>query len=159
MSFYFAPYRLAEIAMDIESSGVQYYSELAKRTTDEKAKKVFSFLSDQEILHRESFAKIKKQSKETEQECEYAIDLLAQMEAIAADIKGSIERYLSQNSRGFNLSEAFDVGIQTETKSIQAYTLMKDQLIDMFAMTLVHILGQEEAHLATLVDLKANNSV
>jgi rubrerythrin len=159
MFYSFAPYQLAEIAMDIEESGIVFYSELAKRTTDENIKKVFTFLSEQEIQHKRSFEIIKNESRKTEDEGEYTIDLLSQMKTIARDIKTSGEKYLTQNPEIFQLSQAFDVGIQTETKSIEAYSLMKKQLIDVFASTLQNIILQEEQHFKTLTELKAENSI
>jgi rubrerythrin len=159
MFFSFAPYQLSEIAMEIEESGAMYYSELAKRSVDENVKKVFMFLSEQEVLHKRSFEAITEQSKKMEDEGEYTIDLLSQMKTIAADIKRSIETYLSNNPETIQIIQAFDVGIQTENKSIEAYTLMKKQLIDIFAPILENILFQEKQHLSTLTELKAKNSI
>jgi rubrerythrin len=157
MSFTFAPYHLAEIAMDIEDAGSMYYSELSKRTTDENVKRIFTFLSEQEVQHKRTFEIIMNESKKTEDEGEYVIDLLSQMGTIAADIKSTIQTYLSDNQEQLRLPEAFDIGIQTERKSIEAYTLMKKQLIDAFASMLDSILVQEENHLLTLTGLKEKN--
>jgi rubrerythrin len=159
MSFTFAPYHLAEIAMDIEDTGSAYYLELSKRTTDENVKNVFIFLSEQEIQHKRAFEVIMTESKKTEDEGEYIIDLLSQMGTIAADIKSTIQKYLSENPERLRLPEAFDIGIQTERKSIEAYGLMKKQLIDAFASMLDSILVQEENHLTTLVGLKEKTLV
>lgn len=43
MGFYFSPYRIAEMAMQVEEAGVGFYKYLANRSKDETTKEVFLF--------------------------------------------------------------------------------------------------------------------
>jgi erythrin-vacuolar iron transport family protein len=153
--YFFAPYQLAEIAMKIEDDGAVFYTFLSDKTNDVNAKKVFDFLAQQEILHKGVFETIMTESQKVDSEEGYDIDLYSHMKLIADDIKKSALSIESLSSDTFDLVQSIDIGIKAEQKSIEAYELIKKQLIDKFSQILDTIISEEQNHYHMLTNLKS----
>jgi rubrerythrin len=153
--YFFAPYQLAEIAMNIEDIGAIFYTNLSEKTNDNNAKKVFEFLAQQEILHKGVFEIIMMESHQTDSEEGYSVDLYTQMKMIADEIKKSSLDIKSLVDEKLDLIKSIDIGISTEQQSIEAYQLIKKQLIDKFKQILDTIINEEQNHLNMLIGLKS----
>ena len=154
MTFYFAPYEIAQLAMQIEEEGQIFYIKIANVTQNESAKKMFKFLSDQELIHKQTFQNFAAESEHTEKTEEYSVDVRSQMAVLLDFIKRKSFSFDSVTSDTKDIIQAVDVGIQIEIQSISVYQLAKQTFIDKFTPLIDRIIMEEESHLGLLRDYK-----
>jgi rubrerythrin len=152
--FYFSPFEIATLSMQIEEAGLEYYSKLANLMKDEGAKKVLEFLSDQEAKHKKIFEDIAKSTENKYPQAEYVIDVRLQIDALLDLIKRKSFDIDSVTSDSFDYLQAIEVGIQTEIQSISVYQLAKKTFIDAYTPVLDEVILEEEKHLDMLQTLK-----
>ncbi len=61
MAYDFNADDIFEMAEQIESNGVKFYQETAKRTDNEALKKLLNHLADMEVLHQNTFKSLRKE--------------------------------------------------------------------------------------------------
>lgn len=158
MAFYFSPYEIAVLAIQIEEAGMIFYTKVANLMKDEDTKKTLVFLAEQESKHKEVFGKLARDTENKYPEAEYIIDVRAQITSIIDMIKRKSFELDGVSSDSLNLSQALDAGIQTEIQSISVYQLARKTMTDAFAVVLDPIIMEEENHLKLLSDLKKNQT-
>jgi rubrerythrin len=154
MAYYFSPYEIAALAMQIEEAGLIFYTKLSNLTRDENARKMFSYLSDQESKHKQIFEDMAKDSEKRYPEAEYVIDIRSQVETLLAFIKEKSFNLTSVTTETVNLKESVEIGIQAEIQSVSVYQLTKNTLVAIFVPVIDQIIAEEESHLAILSKYK-----
>jgi rubrerythrin len=140
--------------MQVEEAGIGFYKKAAELATDEKVKKIFLFLSNAEIDHKNTFKTIMEAEQGNDSTDEYAID-------IASDIRHLIERsekavfdLKSAEVSSLTVAKCLNVGIHVESGLIAAYSELHGTLIGKFHGVLEKIVSQEKIHLEILQNVK-----
>lgn len=140
---------IARIAMTIEEKGSNFYTALAGKTEDERAKQVFLKLAEEEKEHRRVFEKILST---------YEGDEVLEQEAsgyLTAVLKGSVfpgsstlKRFVEEIS---TVKDALAIGIQAEKDAILLYhELMVRTKSEKARKMLYDLLEEEKMHLIEL---------
>ena len=144
--FYFSPYQIAVMAMNIEEAGATFYEILANSVDDRALSKMFADLSREELEHKEKFGSIALVLRQEDLN-EYAVDVAGLIQANLDDLKSA-----AFNIRNCpqNIQEALKIAIRTETESIRIYSEMYNVYIDKFHPVLAAIIQEEKKHLKKL---------
>lgn len=140
---------IARAAMSIEDKGSHFYSALAARTDDERAKQVFLKLAEEEKEHRRVFEKMLSLYEGDEVLDEGVAGYLN------AVLKGSVfpgpatlQRFLEEIK---SVKDALSIGIQAEKDAILLYNeLMTRTSSEKARKMLGHLLEEEKMHLIDL---------
>ena len=81
----FAGSEIAEIAVEIERNGKDFYTTLAGQSKDERAKGIFGYLADEEAKHIAAFREILDSVKSYEPKEAYPVEYFAYMRALAEE--------------------------------------------------------------------------
>jgi rubrerythrin len=154
MAYLFSPYEIAVFAIKIEESGLVFYTKIANLTKDESVKHIFQLLSDQEAKHKKIFEDLAKDTEGKYPQIEYQNDINLEVESILNLITRKSFDYDKITSDAFNLSQAIEVGIQTEIQSISIYQLAKNTFNKTFAPVFDQIIAEEQKHLDLLEKLR-----
>ena len=151
MAFYAQSADIARLAMEIEDAGWVYYRKLAEASADREVKKIFTYLSDQEVQHKIIFEKISKEVT-SQQQNEYVIDVVSQLETGISDLTTFVFPEKIDPSSDINIPVAIKIAIHAEDESIGAYSEMKKVFIARFSDVLTRIIQEEEHHRRILLD-------
>jgi rubrerythrin len=154
MTEVFGAYQIAEMAVEVEEAGAQFYSGLAALAEDEKLKDFFLELSRQEIDHREIFGDIAKKARESKNPVVYSMDFYNYVRGMITDLKASAFDEQTEVLGSKDMVKAVERAIGVEAKSIQAYTKIYDTLDKRIVEVLPKIISEEKQHLKDLTDLK-----
>ncbi|MCF7908470.1 MAG: hypothetical protein K9L86_06340 [Candidatus Omnitrophica bacterium] len=151
----YSPGEILKIAVEVEKNGKDLYEALASESQDEKTEQLWSYLKEQEEIHRELFQKMLDNQKD------YLIfefspgEHQAYLGAIASEYiftQGLIKKFISQ--RFENSNQAIDFGISVEKISILTYTALREYIKKDKLAVLDKIIKEEEKHLVQLKNLK-----
>lgn len=145
MGYFFSPARIAELSMRVEEKGSEFYALLADRNGNEKIKKLFKFLAEQEVVHRRIFQSMAQALKQ-EPEYEYSIDLLKDLEGHLGKLIQSAFQLQTTDFHIDQMSRFFDIAINTEETAIKIYEHMKEAYVDKFSQVLTGIIEEERRH-------------
>lgn len=142
---------IARIAMTIEEKGSNFYSALAVKTEDERAKQVFIKLAEEEKEHRRVFERILTTYEGGELLDEEATGYLS------AVLKGNVfpgpsnlKKYIEGIS---TVKDALAIGIQAEKDAILLYHELMVRTKSEKARKMLHdLLEEEKMHLIELRD-------
>jgi len=154
MGYYFSPYRIAEMAMQVEEAGVEFYKNLASRNKDETTKKVFLFLADQELSHYKGFSVVASEMKQNNSEYEYSIDVARLLQQSIDDLKDSAFNTNSPKTDSIDIKKCLDIAIHIEEESARIYQEIYKSFIEKFHKVILKIINEEEKHLKTLLNVK-----
>lgn len=151
----FAGSEIVELGIQIEKNGRDFYNALIRQTKNQKAKRAFKYLAEEEEKHIEVFSKILDSVHKYEPPESYPGEYFAYMNALARDYiftqkdKGEQIAKKTKNDR-----EAIDLGIRFEKDSILFYQGMKRVVPEYDHRVIDELIAQEQSHLQQLSDLK-----
>jgi rubrerythrin len=154
MSYYVGVHEVARLAVDIEDAGNRFYTHLVQVSHDEKAKKLFLYLAEQETQHKIKFQTIADQAAKTETQAEYVVDIYGLMKAAIDDLQLYVFNEKATGNAYAHLSGAVAIGIHGEEESIRIYGMLKQSLVNKFAPVLEKIIAEEQEHLQFLFDYR-----
>jgi rubrerythrin len=154
MKYFFSPHQIAEMAMQVEEVGIGFYKKAAELATDEKVKKIFLFLSDAEIDHKNTFKTIMEAEQKNDSTDEYAIDVASNIRHLIEKFEKAAFDLKSAEASSLTVAKCLDVGIHVESGLIAAYSELHETFIDKFHDVLEKIVSQEKAHLEMLQNVK-----
>jgi rubrerythrin len=154
MSYYVGTHEVARLAVDIEDAGNRFYTHLVQVCRDGKAKKLFSYLAEQETQHKIKFQTIADETDKTEIQSEYVIDILGLMKSAIDDLQKYVFNEKAAVNTDLLLSGALAIGIHGEEESIRIYSVLKNSLTNRFAPVLEKIITEEQEHLQFLFDYR-----
>jgi rubrerythrin len=154
MGYFFSPYRIAEMAMELEIKGIKFYEYLASCNSDDKTKKVFLFLSNQEVAHYRTFQEIAAAMRQKNSEHEYSIDVSRLLQEAIDDLNNMVFSLESLATDSIDMNKCFEIAINTEKKSVLAYEEIQNSFTKEFQGVLSKILDEEREHLKMLVNVK-----
>lgn len=155
MANVFAGSEIVELGVQIEKNGRDFYSELAAKSKNEKAKDVFKYLKGEEEKHIIIFQKILLSVHKYEPQEAYPGEYFAYMNALAS------EYVFTRKNKGKEIAkkiksdmEAVNIGIGFEKDSIIFYEGMKKVVPEDENKVVDGLILQEQNHLRQLTDLK-----
>lgn len=153
----FSGSEIAEVGVQIEKNGKDFYDELTKKSKNQKAKKIFNYLSGEEEKHIKVFKKILDAVQKYEPSELYPSEYFAYMNTLAS------EHIFTQENKGAEIAkktkgdkEAIELGIGFEKDSIVFYEGMKKVIPESGHKLVENLIAQEQDHLTQLCDLKKN---
>jgi rubrerythrin len=137
-----------ETALQTELNGIEFYRMAAERTEDEKGKKAFKMLADDELKH---FNAIQQQYKSLVDTRKWGTVDLGKI-SIFEGMSPIFTEELNKRVQGKHFEvTALSIGAQLEADSIDFYRKMKEQSTDPAAKELYSQLQKwEETHLNAL---------
>ncbi|MFC1576572.1 ferritin family protein [Candidatus Omnitrophota bacterium] len=146
---------MVELAIQIEINGRDFYNALYEKSKNEKAKKVFAHLADEEEKHIARFKGILGSLKKYEPKEAYPDEYFAYMNSMASEqvfTKKDKGREVAEKTK--NETEAIDLGIGFEKESIGFYEGMKKIVPKGDIKILDDLLAEEQRHLEQLIHLR-----
>jgi len=151
----FAGSEIAELGIQIEKNGRDFYNTLLKQSKNQKAKEMFKYLADEEEKHIAVFQEILDKVHKYEPPESYPGEYFAYMSALAS------EYVFTQKDKGGEIAknitsdkEAVDVGIGFEKDSILFFEGMKKVVHEHDHKIVDELIMQEQSHLRELSDFK-----
>ena len=154
MGYFFSPYQMAEMAMQVEEAGIEFYKKASEFSKKEKIKKIFLFLSGAEIVHRTIFKTIMETEQGNDSTDEYSVDIASIMRNLIEKCEKIVFDLQSVEESSLTVAKCLDVGIHVESGLIGAYSKLHETFIDKFHSVLEKIVGQEKTHLEMLRNVK-----
>lgn len=146
---------VAEIGIQIEKNGRDFYQALAENTENEEAKEAFTKLASEEERHIAVFRSIESSQCDFDSMDMYPDEYFAQLNALASDHifteegKGTA---IAKNISSY--TEGIDLAIQFEKESISLFESMKKVVPDKEKDMVQKLIEEEESHLKILIDLR-----
>jgi rubrerythrin len=151
----FAGSEIVELGIEIEKNGRDFYNSCLASSTNEKLRKLFKYLAQEEEKHVEVFKKILASVSSHEPAESYLGEYLAYMKALAS------EQVFTQKDRGKEIAakvksdeEALNLAIGFEKDSIIFYEGMMRSVPAEDQKLVGQLIAQEQGHLRQLVDFK-----
>ena len=151
----FGASEVVELAVQIERNGKDFYTALADRLPNPKARDVFTYLAAQEERHMAVFQEMRGHLHRYEPPESYPGEYISYMRALAS------EHIFTQGGKGKEVagrvaseSEAMDLAIGFENDSIVFYTGMTKVVPDHDHPVIEAIIAEERKHLAQLMEMK-----
>ncbi len=154
MANIFSASEIAEVGIQIEKNGRDFYEILVKQSKSKKAQGVFQYLKEQEQEHIVVFQKILDTVNKYEPKEAYPQEYFAYMNALASNY------VFTQKDKGRQAAsdlktdkDAIELGIWFEKESILFYEGMKIVVPGYDHKVLEGLIVQEQGHLTRLFDL------
>jgi rubrerythrin len=156
MSGEFTAAEIAELGIQIEKNGFEFYSKLAERATHESVKEVFSYLAGEEKSHIAAFQKIHDSSQAYDSVDQYPDDYFAYMKDLASEhvFAQAGAGLVSADKVGSEI-EGIDIALKFEKESIKFFEAMKKIVKDSDSTVVDKLIEEEKRHIEKLNLLKS----
>jgi len=151
----FAVSEIAELGVQIEINGRDFYAGLTDKTKNVKVKEVFSYLRGEEEKHIAKFREILDSVHKYEPKEAYPDEYFAHMNSLAgAHVFTKKNKGRETAERMKDSKEAVDFGLKFERDSILFYVGMKKTLSKEDQAVIDRLIKEEESHIRKLLDLR-----
>lgn len=151
----FSAAEVAEIGVEIEKNGRDFYNAVEKISRNKKARETFKYLAGEEEKHIKTFQGIVSKVKEYEPSEAYPGEYFAYLSSL------SKEHIFTQKDKAMDIArtvksdkEAVELGIRFEKDSILFYYEMKRVVLEEEHKVIDILIEQEQEHLRKLSELK-----
>jgi len=151
-----SPQEILRIAVKVEERGENLYAALEAKSTDDKLKKIWKYLKEQEENHRQIFQNM------LEKVGDYIVyefspgEYEAYLKAISSQYIFTQELIDKKTKELFTSDEeAIDFAIGVEKDSILTYTTLRGYVLSEKQPVLDKVIDEEKRHFAQLVSFKA----
>ncbi|OGF46142.1 MAG: hypothetical protein A2231_03230 [Candidatus Firestonebacteria bacterium RIFOXYA2_FULL_40_8] len=145
---------IAEMGIQIEKNGKEYYDEVLRCSKSEKAKQIFKFLGQEEVNHVVFFEKLLSSLEKEEAAESYSGEYYEYMKNLSA------LHVFTKKGKGLEAAckiksdkEALKTAVDFEKDSILFYYEMKNFISTKDKKVLDEIIKEEQAHLSKLMVL------
>jgi len=150
-----SPQEILKIAVEIEENGKNLYGKLENKAKDEKLKKMWKYLKEQEEVHRRTFQKMLDETGDYIVFESVSGEYEAYLRALASEYIITKELTEKKAKEGFGSDlEAVDFGIYVEKESILTYSALKKYVVAEKQSVLDKVIDEEQKHLVELVALR-----
>jgi rubrerythrin len=150
-----SPQEILEIAEKVERHGQSLYELLESKTEDEKLKKVWIFLKEQEIRHQKVFRDMLADDHSFKVKEFGTGEYDAYIEAIASEYIFTPQVIEDKLNAEFGSDlEAVNFALGMEKESVLVYTALKEYVIEDHRHILDKIIDEEKKHVVELIKLK-----
>jgi len=153
MEYSFASYQIAEMVVEIEKEGYNFYQRLANFSTDQAVKELFLSLAKDEMLHVKAFTSIAKDAQASEEVYEYSINLAELMNIGINKFKEAMVNSTPVDKQ-VDMRGALEIAINNEAQAVLIYTEITLAYSKRFSNVFETIIAQENSHLKRLQELK-----
>jgi len=112
---------ITDLAAQIEQKGVRFYKNMAAAADDDKIKKVFLFLADQEQEHADAFTRIGQEMSSKDEIYGFAGRLKVNIENLANMFRKEAMDNIGLADAKMTMGEAVDIAIELEERAIKLY--------------------------------------
>lgn len=151
---------LIDIAIGIEETGFYFYSTFKNKFRDESFKKIFQFLADEELRHKDVFSGMLKELKDTQGL--FTEEYYSYLKAIGTTRVFSNKDDIDKIAPSLhNPSDIIKIAMDAERDSIVWYSELKEIYRDDVKSLdiLERLINEERKHVLTLLDLKEKLSM
>jgi rubrerythrin len=152
----FKPSEVFQIAMKIEDNGETFYRHAGSVIDDTEMKKMFGFLADEEVKHKEAFEGMLSKIEHYEPPERYPGEYYAYLRAYAEGLVFSPEKLKAEMAKVTDVAGAVDFAIQREIESILYYLEARGLVPESQRDKIDRILDEERRHYLKLVKVKKN---
>ncbi|MFH1578102.1 MAG: ferritin family protein [Candidatus Omnitrophota bacterium] len=149
------PQEVLKIAVKVEENGKGLYGSLEGKAKDEKLKKIWQYLKEQEELHRQTFQGMLDNLDDYIAPESSPGEHAGYLKAVASEYiftQGLVEKKAKELFTSD--LEALDFAIHIEKESILAYSELKNYLLAQKQAVLDKVISEEKEHLVQLVLIK-----
>jgi len=153
----FSVKELMEISVNVEENGEKFYRKLSKEAEDNKQKKLFEDLADQETEHAKIFRELGEELKAEQENYVQTDDVYAYLRSyIKCKAFPSLE-VVFERVKGIPFDGIIDYAIQIEKDTIHFYNEVLKFVKDEKSKKMIDaIIEQEKKHVLELMELKGN---
>jgi len=144
------------LAIAIEENGEKFYRAQLKKFNDENIKKLFSFLADEEIKHKETFKSMLEKIEKYEPKESYPGEYFLYLKSYAENVIFNEKELDSKIKKIKNLKSVLDFAIKLEWDSILYYQEMKIYVSADSAKLIDDIIKEERKHFIKLSEARKN---
>jgi len=155
MSLIFSGSEIAELGVQIEVNGRDFYKALIDKSKNQKAKETFNFLEKEEEGHITRFREILDAVHKYKPKEAYPTEYFSYMNSLAS------EYVFTKKGKGLEMAEkaksdreAIDLGLGFENDSINFYEGMKKVVPDKSKAIVDKLIEEEHKHVKKLQDLR-----
>jgi rubrerythrin len=145
-----------QFAIAIEENGEKFYRAQLKKFNDENIKKLFSFLADEEIKHKETFKSMLEKIEKYEPKESYPGEYFLYLKSYAENVIFNEKELDSKIKKIKNLKSVLDFAIKLEWDSILYYQEMKIYVSADSAKLIDDIIKEERKHFIKLSEARKN---
>lgn len=146
---------MLQMAIEIERSGLAFYEAGVRAARDERVGEVFRFMAGEEKKHIEIFKALEEPLAHYELPETYPGELQAYMRALIQErVFAKPETGAQRAAAVANPFQAIAMAIGFEKDSILFYEAMKQLVRPSEAEAIDEVIGEEQAHIRRLVDLR-----
>ncbi|MCP4148141.1 MAG: ferritin family protein [bacterium] len=150
----FTPAEALEFAVQIEENGEKFYRHMAEKIEDAGAKKVFTYLADEEIKHRGLYAKMLSKIESYKPAENYPEEYFAYLRAYVKKVIFSPQRLEEEMERIATKEEAVEFAIRTELENILYFEELKKLVNEDDTQIIEEVINEERKHFLELSSLK-----
>ena len=155
MGYMFNADEVFKVAIQIEENGKNFYEQAQTKTTDEAVKKLFLYLAQEEVKHKEKFSRLKELLPESarednlwdpENEINQYLKMLANIHIFST--QANVENQINKIK---DAEDALKMAMEFEKDSIVFFLTMKDVTADANGKNKIdELVKEEQEHLKKL---------
>jgi rubrerythrin len=155
MGFMFDPNEIFQIAVRIEENGEGFYRRMAEKFDDEAdIRRLFLFLADEEIKHRDYYRELLESAGEVEPEEAYPGEYFDYLNSYANGVIFSQEAFEKKVAEIDTVEDALDFAIAAEWDAIHFYQEMQGLVSAGRRSQLEAIIAEERRHFVKLSQIR-----
>ncbi len=147
-----------QFAIRIEENGERFYREMARISSEDKLKKIFEILADEEVSHRETFEKMLAGVESYQPPESYPGEYFAYLRAYAEGVIFSPEVQEEARNALNDINSALNFAIRRELDSVLYYQEIKRLVPERERETIENIIEEERKHFLRLKEVKKSLS-
>lgn len=145
-----------KFAIRIEENGEKFYRFASKLTEDEEIKKMFNFLADEEVKHKDIFTDLLSNITKDVSFDNYSEEYLDYLRCYVDNVIFTEEQLKTQEKEVDDVDSAVKFAMQRELDSILYYHEVAKFVAENKKALIEKIIEEERKHYAKLSDMKAN---
>jgi rubrerythrin len=149
------PKKMTEIAALAEEAGIRFYSSISTQADDEKVKKIFVFMANQEREHAVVFRSITEKMMVDDEIYGWTESLRNRIALLLDLLKKSAIDITGLAKREMTVKESIDISIGLEERAIKMYKDMTEFMDEPYRSVISRIIAEENGHLSMLKDVKS----
>ncbi len=151
MSFTATPHQILMMAIQGEQAGKKFYQTLSDKSPDPKIKSMCAFLAEQENEHQVSLDKMDHELADTRKECDFSIDVLAEMAKGIASLQESGFEAPEFVADELTVQRCLKIAIHIEKETAILYQMIQGSLMFHGYQDALHkMIREERKHAETL---------
>jgi len=145
-----------KFAIRIEENGVKFYRYAITLTDDEGTKKIFGYLADEEVKHKETFTRLLAEITRDVSFENYSDEYFDYLKCYVDNVIFNEEQMEKQKNEVKEVLSAIEFAMQRELDSILYYQEVKKFVSSNHESSIEEIIAEERKHYAKLSEMKKN---